>query len=340
MLFEAFRHDRASRDPSLEIQIMTNKRPFLVGINFNVGTNPNPTNEELQMRLGYEKLIEMAGGVPCLLEPKSSGAEVRQLFDQLPLSGLLLIGGSDINPDRYKQMLEAGPELPDPRPGDFDFLLLEEAHHRNLPVLGIGTGALEMAVLLGAKIVDVRPSSVTHAHQIDPEHDCKHYVDLTPDIFPGSAYESKRIEVGSDHRQAVDPQNIGSATVVGRADDGTVEAITDRHKYFFVGVQWHPERALADSTPLIEGFAYAVQRYFKQLEELRAIRDGEDLPMPTKMEWTILSVVIVAGIIVIWFTHWFPGLYLDLRILTCAMWACFCLCVWSQNRAKEPLGII
>ena len=56
-----------------------------------------------------------------------------------------------------------------------------------------------------------------------------------------------RLEVNSFHHQAVDELGAGLA-VAARADDGTVEAIEDRARPFFVGVQWHAE-TLVDLPP-------------------------------------------------------------------------------------------
>jgi putative glutamine amidotransferase len=238
---------------------MFNKTPLFIGTNFNVGANVDPNKEELQTRLSYPKAIEMAGGFALPLVPRNSNKYVSQLFDHLPLSGLLLIGGFDINPSRYGQLPQAGMQLMDPRREEFDFLLAEEAHRRHVPTLGVCAGAEQMAIVLGAKLMDVQPSSVTH--RIDLEHDSKHYVDLTPGVILAPAYGCERIEVVSNHHQAVDPDNIGSALVIGAADDDIVEAIADPNEEFFVGVQWHPERALEDSKPLFEAFGDACRRY-------------------------------------------------------------------------------
>jgi putative glutamine amidotransferase len=46
--------------------------------------------------------------------------------------------------------------------------------------------------------------------------------------------------VTSSHHQAL--ADGGTLEVIGRSDDGVVEAVRDPARAFYVGVQWHPER--------------------------------------------------------------------------------------------------
>ena len=46
--------------------------------------------------------------------------------------------------------------------------------------------------------------------------------------------------VASHHHQAV--SDAGRLTVLARDGDGTVEAVADPSRPYYVGVQWHPER--------------------------------------------------------------------------------------------------
>jgi putative glutamine amidotransferase len=55
----------------------------------------------------------------------------------------------------------------------------------------------------------------------------------------------------SSHRQRV--VQPGRLRVVARAGDGTVEAIDDPARRFYLGVQWHPERGEATDCPRLNG---------------------------------------------------------------------------------------
>jgi putative glutamine amidotransferase len=61
--------------------------------------------------------------------------------------------------------------------------------------------------------------------------------------------------VVSSHRQAV--ADAGRLRVVATAPDGTIEAIDDPKRAFYLGVQWHPERGDSDG-PLSHGL---IQRF-------------------------------------------------------------------------------
>lgn len=70
------------------------------------------------------------------------------------------------------------------------------------------------------------------------------------------------IEGKSYHHQAVDAVADG-LVVSARAEDGTIEAIEDHTKAFWIGVQWHPERTPDDvaSQNLFHAFIGAAAKY-------------------------------------------------------------------------------
>ena len=45
--------------------------------------------------------------------------------------------------------------------------------------------------------------------------------------------------VHSHHHQAM--KEVGSLEIIATSDDGLIEAIRDPHRYWYIGVQWHPE---------------------------------------------------------------------------------------------------
>ena len=49
-------------------------------------------------------------------------------------------------------------------------------------------------------------------------------------------------EVASSHHQAL--ADAGRLQIIGRSDDGVIEAVRDPSRPFAIGVQWHPERTL------------------------------------------------------------------------------------------------
>ena len=84
---------------------------------------------------------------------------------------------------------------------------------------------------------------------------------LESSVLARSAMASS-IEGKSYHHQAVDVVAEG-LVVSARAQDGTIEAIEDQSKAFWVGVQWHPERTPEDvaTQNLFRAFIGAAAEY-------------------------------------------------------------------------------
>jgi gamma-glutamyl-gamma-aminobutyrate hydrolase PuuD len=79
-----------------------------------------------------------------------------------------------------------------------------------------------------------------HAHRPEPGifGECK--IRLSPDSRTEQILGTE-VNVSCHHHQAVDtPAN--NLTVVGTADDGTIEAVELSGHTFVLGVQWHPEQ--------------------------------------------------------------------------------------------------
>ncbi|HZH99093.1 MAG TPA: gamma-glutamyl-gamma-aminobutyrate hydrolase family protein, partial [Fimbriimonadaceae bacterium] len=76
------------------------------------------------------------------------------------------------------------------------------------------------------------------------------------------------------HHQAIKEPGQG-LRVVARNDDGTVEAIEAEDRPWLIGVQWHPERTMADGATrkLFEGLVDAARQYrAKKAGRVEALR--------------------------------------------------------------------
>ena len=97
-----------------------------------------------------------------------------------------------------------------------------------MPALGICLGMQYMGLAAGATLHQ-------HLDEVldDPEfHKGDHVHLVTGEIGSG--------RVTSWHHQAL--ADAGTLVVVGRAEDGVIEAVSDPARRFWIGVQWHPER--------------------------------------------------------------------------------------------------
>jgi putative glutamine amidotransferase len=186
--------------------------------------------------LAYVRAVERSGGRPLLVPPSDDGVE-----ETLgALDGLLLSGGSDLDPGLYGA--EAHPETFGVRADrdSAELALLRGALERELPVLAICRGSQVLNVALGGDLVQHVPDVVGGDHHkqlpgVFSDHDVA--------LEPGTRVHSllgDRAAIKSHHHQGIGRVGEG-LRVAARADDGTVEAVEDPGRRFALGVLWHPE---------------------------------------------------------------------------------------------------
>jgi putative glutamine amidotransferase len=182
----------------------------------------------------YVRMVQEAGGRPVVVPPDDGGGDelVRRL------DGLVLAGGADVDPARYRA--RAHPRsVPRPERDAGELALLAAALDADLPVLGVCRGMELLAVAYGGTLHQHLPDLLGHErHQPAPGVFGQHGARFVPgsraaEIFGATA------DVNSYHHQALD--DPGTLKVSGWADDDVVEAVEDPAMRFVVGVQWHPE---------------------------------------------------------------------------------------------------
>ena len=192
--------------------------------------------------LSFLDILARAGAVPIAIPNNPVGA------DRLApmISGLLLIGGDDITTqtDRDKTELE----------------LVRRAIERKIPVLGVCRGAQLLNTYYGGTLyrhlLDDLPGAEQHCETGPHGSGTQIWHDIA--IEPGSMValiaEATSLKVNSDHHQGIDKVGAG-LKVTATSPDGVVEAIEIPGK-FIVGLQWHPERIVAEN-PVQEKFFQA-----------------------------------------------------------------------------------
>lgn len=198
----------------------------------------------------YGESIAAAGGIPVHVTRISGSVDILDRLD-----GLVIAGGSDIDPRRYGSTPGPGATTVDPDRDEHEILLTRSAIERGLPFLGICRGMQVLNVARGGTLVSHLPPDVGEAHSFIgyPGHSPAHRVVFRRGSQLHRIYGDE-VGVNSFHHQAV--RETGAGLVVSaQADDGVIEAI-EMEGADVLAVQWHPE-LMPDSAPL---FSWLIAR--------------------------------------------------------------------------------
>jgi putative glutamine amidotransferase len=202
------------------------------------------TSNEVYIGVEYNVVVLENGGIPLLV---TSGMGETLLEEMLHYcGGLLLTGGSDIDPVLYGGERTAGdtPALFDRKQDDFDMKLTQLALTRNIPILAVGRGMQLINVILGGTLYQDISREFPNAgiHKTEPNRNQQmHRVILRSDTRMMDLL-GKEVLTNSDHHQAI--RDLGGNLVIsGMSTDGIIESIEYcRNDRWMIGVQWHPER--------------------------------------------------------------------------------------------------
>jgi putative glutamine amidotransferase len=204
---------------------------------------------------GYARSVESAGGVPMLLPPFATEEAARTAVGRL--DGLVLAGGSDINPERYGQAPHPTVlRWYDERDAS-ELWLLEAADERSLPVLGICRGMQLMAVAAGGTLIQHLPDVIGHSRH---SGSASGYETTRVSVAPGhrlSGLTDESVTAQSHHHQAVASHPGYAATAWD--DDGVLQAMEAPGERFVLGVQWHPETV--DDCGVFNGIVAAARSF-------------------------------------------------------------------------------
>jgi putative glutamine amidotransferase len=192
------------------------------------------------LHAAYAQTLEAAGAAVVLLPP---GDPARAATVLERVDALVVAGGADVEPARYGA--DADPRTVTVRPDRdaWELALLDAAADRDLPTLMVCRGMQLEAARVGGTLDQHVPDVVGHERHSPggPE-----YGEITVTTVPGTLLArvvGETLTVQCHHHQSV--REHPGLVVGARADDGTVEALEDPARPFWVGVQWHPE-TLAD----------------------------------------------------------------------------------------------
>lgn len=187
----------------------------------------------------YSLSVQREDAIAMVLSPDESIArEPGDLLDVL--DGLLLAGGSDIDPGTYG--VQPHPETKPAPPGrdEFEIALTHAAIERDMPVLGVCRGMQLLNVALGGTLAQHIANLEMHRHTPGAFHD--HEVVLEPRSLAARASGGERLAVASHHHQGVDALGRGLEVTGHAVGDDLIEAIELPNRRFALGVLWHPEQ--------------------------------------------------------------------------------------------------
>ncbi|MFN2606644.1 MAG: gamma-glutamyl-gamma-aminobutyrate hydrolase family protein [Acidimicrobiales bacterium] len=231
-----------------------------------VDTNLGPTLLHTASRFYVDGVLR-AGGVPVVL-PVMDPDAVDSVVDAV--NGVLLTGGGDLQPARYRAKPVAETHGVDPARDDFDIGLLRRAIDADLPVLATCRGMQVVNVALGGSLIQHVPAATGQAHDHnDRWREAVHRVKIEPDSHLAEALGATEVEVNSIHHQAVDEAAPGTRAVAW-AEDDTIEAIELPGSPHVVAVQWHPE--LLEDWPEQQGLFRQLVDHARARAERRVAR--------------------------------------------------------------------
>jgi putative glutamine amidotransferase len=188
----------------------------------------------------YRDAVVHAGGIPVSL-PAIPDDDIDAMLDAL--DGLVLSGGGDINPTRWGgTLIDAVYGISEER-DTFEISLARKAARAKTPTLAICRGLQVVNVAFGGTLIADIPSSVGTEHMIkgDAVLETLQTVHLDQGSRIAEIVGTTTLAVNSIHHQAVDTPGAGFR-IVGRAEDGVVEAIEyEDESWQLLAVQWHPE---------------------------------------------------------------------------------------------------
>ena len=184
----------------------------------------------------YADAFARAGNTPLVLPAETNRDVVARMLASVDV--LLLCGGEDVDPSRYKTK-------PSPRLGEvnlrrdaWEWLLLDEAVKRRLPVIGICRGCQLINVYFGGTLWQDLPSE--RPGEVKHRGTHLHGVRIEGGSRLARSLGCEEMQVNTSHHQAV--RDLASGfRAVAFAPDGVVEAI-ESDALPVVGVQFHPEK--------------------------------------------------------------------------------------------------
>jgi len=196
--------------------------------------------------------VARAGGLPVYIPTGLDEDSLRALYERL--DGVLLPGGSDVDPAYYHEAAHPALKAIDVKRDWTELTLARWVVEDDRPLFGICRGHQVINVALGGSLVQDIPSQVetTLVHDASdelPRSARIHDIEIAPDSRLASILGTSHVMVNSLHHQSV-ARPAPDVSVTAYAPDGVIEALELPERRFALSVQWHPEDLCADDVTM------------------------------------------------------------------------------------------
>lgn len=189
----------------------------------------------------YPTAIQRVVGLALILPPdQAAELEPDQVLDRI--DGLLLAGGSDVDPASYGAERHPATVVTWPERDRFEIALARRAIEREMPILGACRGMQMLNVALGGTLHQHLPEVIrSDVHRRTPGVFGEHEVRLERGSLAARAIGAERAIVKSHHHQGIGDLGQGLVATGWSTDDELVEAVELPGEPYVLGVLWHPE---------------------------------------------------------------------------------------------------
>ncbi|MCQ2389921.1 MAG: gamma-glutamyl-gamma-aminobutyrate hydrolase family protein [Kiritimatiellae bacterium] len=240
-------------------------KPLVVGIS----DNCNPGHDGV--RNYFVDALAQAGHIPVVIGMCKDPKRLEIAVSRIDL--LLMTGGADVHPSRYGEANVNCSKIQVGR-DDFDFMLMDAAVKRRLPILGVCRGHQLVNIYFGGSLYQdvykecgAKPNSHNSGKwSKDRMNPVAHFLDLDPTSRLAGIVGTNRLAVNSHHHQAVKRLAPGFK-VTAWAEDGVVEAI-ESQDYPAAGLQFHAESLITCRAQHPDFDLYRLELIFREIGRL------------------------------------------------------------------------
>lgn len=157
----------------------------------------------------------------------------------IQMNGLLITGGTDIDPYSFNNMKHPSIIKTEPRRDAMELHLLERAQKEKIPIMGICRGMQLINLFMGGSLHPHIPEmdlEFEHPRSVFPSN----LLSIEPKTRLHRILRTDNLKVNALHHQTID--KLGKGLRVSAKDTNTLtQAIESTNEKFILGLQWHPE---------------------------------------------------------------------------------------------------